>query len=283
MTTVLSVFDPQPAKRPRRFQRGVYLLPSLMTVANMACGWACVVYAMRGDFGTAAPLIGFAMVLDMFDGRIARLTGSTSDFGGEFDSFADMISFGVAPATLVYAWGLEPLGRLGWAAGFLYVTATAMRLARFNLQGKGGDKRYFVGLPSPPAAGVLVSTVFWYPAGLNTTSEAIVALFVVLIPAALMVSPIRFRSIRTIVPEGRRSFQSLFVIAAVISGITIHPQGVLLAMAYTYVTSGLIGLVLTRIRRRSAAQVSDTSPSVSAPDDVPKDADPPTSEFPAAR
>ena len=115
MTTVLSLFDPQPPKGSRRFQRGVYLLPSLMTVANMACGWACVVYAMRGDFGTAAPLIGIAMVLDMFDGRIARLTGSTSDFGGEFDSFADVISFGVAPATLVYAWGLEPLGRLGWA------------------------------------------------------------------------------------------------------------------------------------------------------------------------
>lgn len=280
MSTVLSVFDPSAQKRPRRFQRGVYLLPSLMTVANMACGWACIVYAMRGDFGTAAPLIGFAMLLDMFDGRIARLTGSTSDFGGEFDSFADVISFGVAPATLVFAWGLEPLGRLGWAAGFLYVTATAMRLARFNLQGKGGDKRYFVGLPSPPAAGVLVATVFWYPVPLTTPSEAIVALLVVLIPAALMVSRIRFRSIRTIVPEGRRSFQSLFVIAAVISGIAIHPQGVLLAMAYVYVVSGLVGLVLTRMRSRGSAQSGAT---VVEPEPATDDGDGPTTVFPAAR
>src|SRR6185312_962299 len=139
------------ADRPRRvrFRRGVYLLPSLLTLGNMFCGYSCIVYAMRGEFETAAPFIGFAIVLDMLDGRIARLTGSASDFGVEFDSLADVISFGIAPAILSFSWGLQPLGRLGWLAGFLFLTAAAMRLARFNIQtGMGGDKRYYAGLPS---------------------------------------------------------------------------------------------------------------------------------------
>src|ERR1700737_1548008 len=100
-----------------RFRRGVYLLPSLLTLGNMFCGYACVVFAMRGEYATAAPFIGFAIVLDMLDGRIARLTGTASAFGVEFDSLADVISFGMAPAILSFSWGLQPLGRLGWAAG----------------------------------------------------------------------------------------------------------------------------------------------------------------------
>src|SRR5262249_7080674 len=117
----------------RRLRRGVYLLPTLFTLGNMFCGYACIVYAMRGEYETAAPYIGFAIVLDMLDGRIARLTGTASDFGVEFDSLADVISFGVAPAILSFSWGLQPLGRLGYAAGFLYVSAAPLRLARFNI------------------------------------------------------------------------------------------------------------------------------------------------------
>ena len=265
MAKVLSVFH---GRHPnRRLQRGVFLLPSLLTVANMFCGWGCIVLAMRGDYVTAAPLIGFAMVLDTLDGRIARLTGATSEFGEEFDSLADVISFGVAPATLVYAWGLEPLGRLGGAVAFLYVTATAMRLARFNIQVKGGDKRYFVGLPSPPAAGVLVATVFAYPTALTGTREAVLALLIVLVPAVLMVSRIRFRNINTIIPEGRRSSVSLLVIAAVIAAIAVHPQIVLVAMSYVYLVSGLAGTGLTRLRRRRTAYASDTPPKDSSIDE----------------
>ena len=126
----------------------------------MFCGYACIVYAMRGEYETAAPFIGFAVVLDMLDGRIARLTGTTSEFGVEFDSMADIISFGMAPAILSFQWGLSALGRLGWAAGFLFVAAAAMRLARFNIQsGSGGDKRYFVGMPSPAAAAIPAATL----------------------------------------------------------------------------------------------------------------------------
>src|SRR5689334_4533346 len=151
----LRFLRPGTTRPTQRFRRGVYLLPSLLTLGNMFCGYACIIYAMRGEFETAAPFIGFAVVLDMLDGRIARLTGTASDFGLQFDSLADVISFGVAPAVLSFSWGLQPLGRLGWAAGFLFVTAAAMRLARFNIQAAGGgDKRYFVGMPSPAAAAV---------------------------------------------------------------------------------------------------------------------------------
>src|SRR5215468_8247415 len=125
----------RPASRhPLRLRRGVSLLPSLFTMGNMFCGYACIVYSMRGDFETAAPFIGIAVVLDMLDGRIARLTGTASEFGVQLDSLADAISFGVAPAFLAVAWGLEPLGRLGLSAGFIYVSAAALRLARFNIQ-----------------------------------------------------------------------------------------------------------------------------------------------------
>jgi len=265
MAKVLSVFrERQPT---RRFQRGVYLLPSLFTVANMYCGWACIVLAMRGDYVTAAPLIGFAMVLDTLDGRIARLTGATSEFGEEFDSLADVISFGVAPATLAFAWGLEPLGRLGGAAAFLYVIATAMRLARFNIQAKGGDKRYFVGLPSPSAAGVLAATIFAYPTELTSTSQTAMALLLVLVPAVLMVSRVRFRGINTVIPEGRRSSLSLLVIAAVIGAIAVHPQVVLVIMSYTYLVSGLAGAGLTQLRRGRSAPAAAGAPTESSADE----------------
>ena len=248
MPGVLSVF--RRPRRERRFQRGVYLLPGMFTVGNMFCGWASIVYAMRGDFATAAPLIGIAMILDTLDGRIARVTGATSDFGGEFDSLADVVSFGVAPAILMFSWGLESLGRLGWAAGFLYVTAAAIRLARFNIQSKGSDRRYFVGLPSPPAAGVLGATVYAFPGGLDSVTAALVALPVVLAPAGLMVSRIRYRSFSALIPGRRQPSLALLVVAGVIAGIAINPPVVLALMAYTYLASGLLGLAFSKLRRR---------------------------------
>src|SRR3954453_3306993 len=161
------------SRRRQRFQRGVYLLPSLLTLGNLFCGYACVVYAMRNEFETAAPYIGFAIVLDVLDGRIARMTGKTSSFGVQFDSLADVVSFGIAPAILSFSWGLQPLGRLGWGAGFLVVTAGAMRLARFNIQAGGGDKRYFAGMPSPAAAAVPAATVYAYPWAIYDYREAL--------------------------------------------------------------------------------------------------------------
>src|SRR5919206_4715975 len=209
----------------RRFRRGVYLLPSLFTLGNMFCGYACIVHAMRGEYETAAPFIGFAIVLDMLDGRIARMTGTASDFGVELDSMADVISFGVAPAILSFSWGLSTLGRLGWAAGFLFVTGAAMRLARFNIQSAaGGDKRYFVGMPSPAAAAVPASTVYAYPWGLYDYRAALPAIAMVIVPAALMVSTIRFRSFKTLESQTRRPYTVLIFVAAGIMLIATHPR-----------------------------------------------------------
>jgi CDP-diacylglycerol---serine O-phosphatidyltransferase len=254
-------------RRRRRFQRGVFLLPSLFTLGNMFCGYACVVYAMRGDFERAAPYIGVAIVLDMLDGRIARLTGTASDFGVEFDSLADVISFGMAPAILAFSWGLEPLGHLGWAAGFLYVTAGAMRLARFNIQSAaGGDKRYFVGMPSPAAAGVIAATVFAFPAGLSAYGDAVPALALVLVPAVLMVSTIRFRSFKSIDLRTRRPYTVLMLIATGIVLIATYPRSVLVLMAYTYLASAFIGMAVGRVRHRRGvareeARTAETSAS----------------------
>ncbi|HWF87036.1 MAG TPA: CDP-diacylglycerol--serine O-phosphatidyltransferase [Vicinamibacterales bacterium] len=248
-----------------RFRRGVYLLPSLFTLGNMFCGYACVVYAMRGEYETAAPFVGFAIVLDMLDGRIARMTGTASAFGVEFDSLADIISFGMAPAILSFAWGLQPLGRLGWAAGFLFVTAAAMRLARFNIQsGSGGDKRYFVGMPSPAAAAIPAATVFAYPGGLYDYRAALPALAMVLVPAILMVSTIRFRSFKTLDLQKPRPYTVLIFIAAGIMAITTHPRFVLVLLAYAYLLSAFVGMAMTRFKHRGthgAPTTTDVAPA----------------------
>ncbi len=243
-------------RRRLRFRRGVYLLPSLFTMGNMACGYACIVYAMRGDYETAALFIGIAFALDMLDGRIARMTGAASDFGVEFDSLADVISFGVAPAILSYSWGLASLGRLGLAAGFLFVAAAAMRLARFNIQsGAGGDKRYFVGMPSPAAAAVPAATVYAYPWGLYDYRAALPALAMVVIPAALMISTIRFRSFKNLDLQSRKPYTVLIFIAAGIVAIWSHPRGVLLLMSYSYLASAFLGMAISRFRRRGGRGV----------------------------
>jgi CDP-diacylglycerol--serine O-phosphatidyltransferase len=259
MPTVLAVLRNK--RRSQRFRRGVYLLPSMFTVGNLFCGYACIVHAMRGDYATAAVFIGVATVLDVLDGRIARLAGAASEFGGEFDSLADVISFGVAPAVLVLAWGLEPLGRLGWAVGFLYVTATALRLARFNVQGKSPDKRYFAGMPSPAAGGVLAATVFAWPGGLGIAQAPFVALLVVLVPALLMVSRIRFRSFGALILQPRRSYVGLLQFAILVAAIAVQPEIVLFLMAYAYLVSGPIGYVVGRVHRSSGR-----------PEDQPRDA-----------
>jgi CDP-diacylglycerol--serine O-phosphatidyltransferase len=247
----------------RRLRRGVYLLPSLFTMGNMFCGYACVVYAMRGEYETAAPFIGFAFVLDMLDGRIARLTGGESDFGLQFDSLADVISFGIAPAILSFAWGLSSLGRLGWAAGFMFLACAAMRLARFNIQSVGADKRYFVGMPSPSAAAVPAATVYAYPWGLHDYREALPALLIVLIPALLMVSTIRFRSFKTIDLQTRQPYRVLLLIASGIILIAWLHRYVLVVMAYSYLVSGFVELAVTRFRHRGGRMPPVDSPQPS--------------------
>src|SRR4051812_48274530 len=244
--------------RPRRLRlrRGVYLLPSMLTMGNMFCGYACIVYAMRGDFATAAPFIGFAIVLDMLDGRVARMTGATSDFGIEFDSLADVISFGIAPAILAFTWGLQPLGRIGWAVGFLFLAAAAVRLARFNIQTATVDKRYFVGLPSPAAAAVPAATVFAYPWGFKSPIHATAVLAMVIVPALLMVSTVRFRSFKTFDLSARRSYAVLILVALALTLLAAQPDILLVVIAYSYLASGPIAWAWSRVHRRAAGPES---------------------------
>ena len=261
--------------RPHRFKRGVYLLPSMFTMANLFCGSGCVVSATQRDFDTAAVLIGIAMVLDTLDGFVARLTKTSSAFGVQLDSLADVVSFGLAPAILAFTWGLWPLKRLGWAAGFIFVTAAAMRLARFNIQTAAAtDKRYFVGMPSPAAAGVIASTIYLFPDGPRDQQFAFAALAMVVIPALLMVSTIRFRSVKAIDVGWRRSYFALFLVAVLFALIASHPRLALVTMAYSYTVGALVMWVYTRLRRRpgdalggEAIAQGNQDPQVASPSD----------------
>ena len=242
----------QPGRETRRRARGVFLLPSLFTVGNLFCGYACIVYSMTGRLEVAAPFIGIAIILDMLDGRIARLTNTTSAFGVEFDSLADVISFGAAPAVLAFAWGLGELGQVGWAAGFLFLCASAMRLARFNIQTNSQvDKRYFLGMPTPAAA-----TVYAWPDIPSDPVRAAVAVAIMLIPAGLMVSTIRFRSFKTINLGWDRSYKPLLAFALFITFVATWPRITLVLMAYCYLASGFVEMAITRYRLRRDARLA---------------------------
>ena len=222
----------------------------MFTLANMFSGYACIVYAMRGELERAAPLIGLAVIVDILDGRVARMTGSTSQFGVEFDSLADVISFGVAPAILAFQWGLHPLGRLGWAAGFVFVAGAAIRLARFNIQTGTVDKKYFVGLPSPAAAAVPATTIYYYPQGLQSPLAALAVLALVIVPGLLMVSTVRFYSFKTIDLQSRRAYPVLALLALGLALIVGWHEVMLMAIAYAYMMSGPVMWAWSRLRRR---------------------------------
>ena len=244
-------------RRSAHFRRGAYLLPSMFTIGNMFCGYACIVFAMRGEFHTAAPFIGIAFIMDALDGRIARMTGATSAFGLQLDSLADVISFGMAPAILTFAWGLHELGRWGWAIGFLFVAAAALRLARFNIQTTvAPDKRYFVGMPSPSAAAVPAATVFAWPYQIQDFTMALLVVPVVLVPAVLMVSTVRFRSFKDLNLGWRRSYVPLFLVVLVVAAVAAEPRVMLAVCAYAYLLSAFVGLALNRMRKPQAASPS---------------------------
>src|SRR5688572_16578044 len=159
----------------RRFRRGAAILPSLFTTGNLFLGFWAMIRALHGQYEQAAPLIFGAIVLDLLDGRIARMTGTTSEFGGELDSLADVISFGVAPAVLVFRWAFDvPLQRPGWVIAFLFVTCGALRLARFNVQRNVIDTRYFIGLPIPAGAAQIAAVVYAAPEPITVRAVAVI-------------------------------------------------------------------------------------------------------------
>ncbi len=241
--------------------RGIYLLPNLFTTANLFAGFFSIISAVNGKFEIAAITIFVAMVLDSLDGRVARLTNTQSAFGAEYDSLSDMVAFGLAPALLAYEWALSGLGNVGLAVSFIYVACAALRLARFNTQIGKVDSRYFIGLASPAAAGVVAGTV-WAVWLLGEKSGVVgqdmplpvVMLFALLVAAAglLMVSNFKYSSFKDLDLKGRVPF---VVILAVVLGIAVlatDPARVLLFVFLAYAASGPVQYLLRLRRTRSA-------------------------------
>jgi len=246
-------------------RRGIYILPNLFTTAALFAGFYAIVQAMNDRFEYAAVAIFVAMVLDMvldgLDGRIARLTNTQSEFGAEYDSLSDMVSFGAAPALVMYEWALQDLGKLGWIAAFIYCAGAALRLARFNTNIDVVDKRFFQGLPSPAAAALIAGMVWvgldngfagpelqWYACGLT------------IFAGVSMVSNVLFWSGKDI--NLRKSVPFIVLIALVLAFalISSYPPGILFALFLAYAASGYVfALVRWRRRRQNRLEATTTS------------------------
>jgi CDP-diacylglycerol--serine O-phosphatidyltransferase len=249
---VAAHFSASPAA-PRRFRRGAAILPSLFTTGNLFLGFWAVILSFHGDYQKAAPLVFGAIVLDLLDGRIARLTNTTSEFGGELDSLADVISFGVAPAVLAYAWGLSTMPKVGWLVAFLFVMCGTLRLARFNVQKSVVDGRYFVGLPIPAAAAMVAALVNFAPAWLDVKALAITVAALLIVLAFLMVSTFRYLSFKKVDLRRRRSYVSILGIAVFLALVAMHTEWMLLGMATLYWLSGPAVHLWSVVRRRPEA------------------------------
>ena len=236
------VFDTQPRRLKLNStlrRRGIYILPNLFTTGALFAGFYAIVQGMNGRFETAAEAIFIAMVLDFLDGRVARMTRTQSAFGAEYDSLSDMVSFGVAPALVVYSWALNGLGRWGWLAAFIYCVGAALRLARFNTQLDIADKRYFTGLPSPAAA-ALVAGLVWVVHDYEIAGRSIswYAWAITVFAGGTMVSNIRYNSFKDINLRKSVPFWAVLVIVLALLIISADPPRVLFGLFCAYAISG---------------------------------------------
>jgi CDP-diacylglycerol--serine O-phosphatidyltransferase len=266
-------FEGRRHRAQARLRRGIFLLPAMMTSANLLCGYYAVVASLVGtadDFNHAAKAIGIAIVFDSLDGRVARMTGTNTEFGVQFDSLADVVSFGVAPAVLAYAWGVRAvatqvpwIGSMGWVCCLAFLLCCAWRLARFNVQGMApGGSKYFVGMPTPAAAGVIASVVHAFrkdgPLGVggpladSKWSLAWLALAVAL--GALMTSKIRFYSFKDL-PWSKKQPGILILLLAILgAAVWKFSEWALLLLACTYAITGLTLHVVRFIRQRMVSR-----------------------------
>jgi len=265
-------------RRPRvqaKLRRGIFLLPAMMTSANLLCGYYAVVASIVGgpeDFNHAAKAIGIAIVFDSLDGRVARMTGTNTEFGVQFDSLADVVSFGVAPAVLAYAWGVRGVasfvpwvGRFGWLCCLAFLICCAWRLARFNVQGMApGSSKYFVGMPTPAAAGVIASIVHAFRVGgplgvagpLFTVYWSVAWLLLALGLAGLMTSKIRFYSFKDL-PWGKKQPGFLILLLVIMGAIIWNFSEVaLLILACTYAIAGVTLHVVRFLRQRPVSRTA---------------------------
>lgn len=258
------------------FEKGIYLLPNLMTTTALFAGFYAVIAGMNSQFESGAIAIFVAMIFDGLDGRVARMTNSCSDFGAEYDSLADMISFGLAPALLMYQWVLHDFGKMGWLIAFIYTVGGALRLARFNTQVETADKRYFQGLPSPAAAALLAGFVWMVETnGIHTGLEPILGLLLTLAAGVMMVSNLRFSSFKEINLKGKVPFVTLLIFVLIIVVVTLKPAMILFLTFFVYATSGpvmtLVLLRKTRAQRKfQQKQKMESNPVSENTDDDPE-------------
>jgi len=243
-------------------RRGAYLLPSLFTIGNMLLGFYAIVCGLEGQFRKAALAVFVAGVLDMLDGRIARMTGTESDFGKEYDSLADVITFGLSPALLCYLWGLRAFAEDSWLLCVFYMVCAATRLARFNVQKRVVDSRFFVGLPMPAAAGAICSLLFFapeYSADVKVFMQVVVAIALLLI-GVLMVSTFRYKSFKSFDLRRRWSYRAFVPFAAILLVIVFLPRATFLAIAVLYTLSAPLATVISRLRRPHAPRAEQPPP-----------------------
>ena len=253
--------------RSTKLRRGIFLLPSMFTVANLLCGYYAVVASFMGgsdQFDRAAKAIGFAILFDSMDGRVARMTGTTSEFGVQFDSMADVVSFGVAPALMAYAWGVrslpgqntlsvEQIGHFGWICCLTFLVCCAWRLARFNVQGMApGGSKSFVGLPTPAAAGVIAAFVHGIKTPIHDDRWAMGWLFLTMALGALMTSTIRYYSFKDVPWTRRQPSLAIVLLFLLVAVIWKYSEIVLPLFASAYVLGGLILQIIRFLRHRLA-------------------------------
>lgn len=246
--------DAQPGFDPRdSLRKGVYILPNLFTTGSLFAGFYGIVATMNGNYRVAAWFVLISSIFDGLDGKVARLTGTTSRFGVEYDSLADLVAFGVAPGLLMYSWALKPFGKLGWLAAFLYVVCGSLRLARFNVQVTTVESKRFVGLPIPAAATMVATAVLlFYHLGGTGTVKKLSVLVLIYVLAFLMVSSIRFYSFKDPELVKRQPFGFLVLAIILIIVIVAEPEIMLFTLAFAYMVSGPLGafLRLARFRKR---------------------------------
>jgi CDP-diacylglycerol--serine O-phosphatidyltransferase len=248
-----------PPRRPRGIpplRKGVYILPNLFTSAGLFAGFYSIICTLRGDLHLAAIMILVAQFCDVMDGRIARLTRTSSSFGVQYDSLADLVAFGVAPGILVWRWALEPWGRWGWLAATVYVTCGALRLARFNVQAGSVERRHFIGLPTPAAADVVAATVliYFYFGGQGAANKMLVMPLLIMGLAALMVSEVRYFSFKEFQLHHRHPFPVLLGVLCLVVLTIAEPELMLFVVATSYALSGPLGATLRFLARRRRAR-----------------------------
>ncbi len=238
-----------------KMKRGIYLLPNILTTFGLFSGFFAIILATKGQYAESAIAIFIAMLWDGLDGRVARLTNTQSEFGEQYDSMADMVSFGVAPALLMYFYLFEGLGKIGWIGAFVYVAAGSLRLARFNTQIGVQDKRYFQGLPSPAAA-ALIAGLVWAKEMMGPSAYddqfLIIGSWIILVSAGiLMVSNIRYYSFKEINFKGRSSFKLLLLATLIMIVVSLWPSAILFIFFFVYTLSGLV-LTMIEVRNKRA-------------------------------